>query len=41
MGKATVLAKTLHIDTGDAIPVESRCRQLHGDKKSAVEAEIL
>ena len=41
MGKVTVLAKPLHFDTGEAIPVASRCRPLHGDKKPAVEAEIL
>ena len=40
MGKVTVLAKPLHINTGDAIPA-SRCRPLHGDKKSAVKADIL
>jgi hypothetical protein len=38
--KVTVFAKPLHIDTGNAIPVASRCRNLHGDKKTAIEAEL-
>ena len=38
MGRVTVLAKPLHIDTWDAIPVASSCRPLHGDKKSPVPA---
>ena len=41
MGKVSVMAKPLHIDTGNAVPVASRCRNLHGDKKVAVEAELL
>ena len=40
LGKVTVMAKPLHIDTGNAIPVGSRCRNLHGEKKAAVESEL-
>ena len=41
MGQVITLAKPLHIDTGDATPVASRCRPLYGEKKTAVEAELL
>ena len=40
LGKVTVMAKPLHIDTGNAVPVASRCRNLHGEKKAAIEAEL-
>ncbi len=40
LGKVTVMAKPLHIDTGNAVPVASRCRNLHGEKKTAIEAEL-
>ena len=40
LGKVTVMAKPLHIDTGNAVPVASRCRNLHGEKKIAIEAEL-
>ena len=31
----------MYIDTGEAVPVASPCRPLHGDKKKAIEAELL
>ena len=36
LGKVTALAKPLYIDTGEAVPVVSPCRPLHGDKKKAI-----
>ena len=41
IGKVSVMAKPLHIDTGTAAPVASKCRNLHGEKKAAIEAELL
>ena len=41
LGSVTPLMSPLRIDTGDSQPVFSKCRPLHGDKKLAVEAEIL
>ena len=41
MGRVPALAKPLYIDTGETVPVASPCRPLHGDKKKAIEAELL
>ena len=40
LGKVTLLAKPLYIDTGEAVPVASPCRPLHGDEKKAMEAKL-